>query len=172
MSSWRNHHTVFVTRGAEVLGTHTSNARRWFSAGPRYTASTPWSTQVPLWLGESQVRTFAPTGRDGMPLEVIRAACESFIRRLGRIVVEGARDIECELNLDKTFVQICVGTVRVEAGSGRYNVILRRADGSFRTVWVIHIGDTSSHRSCSVVASSNRGLLCWLSILIVSIETQ
>ena len=39
-----------------------------------------------------------------------------------------------KLNLDKTFVQIYVGTVRVEARIGCYDVILRRADSSFRTV--------------------------------------
>jgi hypothetical protein len=75
-----------------------------------------------------------------MPLEVIGAVCESLMRRLGRVVVEGAHDIEGKLNLDKTFVQIYVGTVRVEARPSCDDVILRRADGSFRTVRVLHIG--------------------------------
>jgi len=37
----KNHHTVFVILAADVFGTQTSKARKWSSAGPRYTASTP-----------------------------------------------------------------------------------------------------------------------------------
>jgi hypothetical protein len=35
LTSCMNHHTVFVMRAADVLGTHTSNPRKWFRAGPR-----------------------------------------------------------------------------------------------------------------------------------------
>ena len=75
-----------------------------------------------------------------MLLEVEQAARKPLIGGLGGVVVERTDDVERELDLQNAFVQVCVRTVRMESGPCGDDMILRRADGSFRTVRVVDVG--------------------------------
>ncbi len=75
-----------------------------------------------------------------MLLEVEQASRDSLIRGLGGVVIEGADDVKRELDLRNAFVQICVRTVGMEPGPCGDDMVLRRADGSFRTVRVVDVG--------------------------------
>ena len=60
-----NHQTVLDMRWAYVWGTQMWNARKCRIAGPRYIPDTPWSAQLPLVSGLSQVKTLEPAGAIG-----------------------------------------------------------------------------------------------------------
>ncbi len=101
---------------------------------------------------DTMVRPCAPVDRgfpsqdlgsnrsDGLLLKVIQAARQFLVSGFRGVVVVGSHDIEGELKLDETFVQICMWTVGMEPRSCRDDVVFCRADGSFRTVRVLDIG--------------------------------
>ena len=64
---------------------------------------------------------------------------KAFIRRLRGVVIERLHDVECQLNLEQTLVDVSVTAIGVEAGSCRDDMVFRGPDGTLRAIALLDI---------------------------------
>ena len=84
-------------------------------------------------------KNLGPHWGDGVLLEVEGVPMKAFIRRLRGVVVERLHDVECQLNLEQTLVDVSMTAIGVKAGSCRDDMVLRGPDGTLRAIALLDI---------------------------------
>jgi hypothetical protein len=93
-------------------------------------------------------------------LEVEGVPMKAFIRRLRGVVVERLHDIECQLNLEQTLVDVSMTAIGVKAGPCRDDMVLRGPDGTLRAIALLDIWADKTKLQPQLFGSCDERLAC------------